>query len=252
MSTAPGDQAGPPETLSPRWLAETSDDPERLPITRRRIVETALRLVDDQGLGALTYRRLATELDASPMSAYAHVRNKDELLDLMLDHVLGQIDLRPVGADWVAKLRAMFRSYHKVLLAHPGIARIYSDKVRIGPNGLRAIECAISVLREAGFRPSSATNAFFALFNYTIGYHQIGRVNPLETTAGQAPADRSSRAVATYFSALPPEEVPTVVALAPYFSGTKARRRYEFGLDVLLSGLRGELVRELRGAPASV
>lgn len=170
----------------------------------------------------------------------------------MLDHVLGEIDLRPAGADWVAKLRAMFRSYHRVLLAHPGIARIYSDKVRIGPNGLRAIERAIAVLREAGFRAPSATNAFFALFNYTIGYHQIGRVNPLDTSAGRSPGDRPSRAVATYFSALPPAEVPTVVELAPYFSGARARRRYDFGLDVLLSGLRAELAEELRRTSASV
>jgi hypothetical protein len=107
------------------------------------------------------------------------------------------------------------------------------------------------VLREAGFRAASATNAFFALFNYTIGYHQIGRVNPLETTSGPAPADRTSRAVATYFSALPSAEVPTVVELAPYFSGTKARRRYEFGLDILLAGLRAQLAEELRGSSAS-
>ena len=230
------------EPAPPRWLGELpADDRERPPITRRRIVEAALRLVDEHGLPALTFRRLATELGASPMSAYAHVRNKDELLDLMLDHVLGEIDLRPTGGGWVAQLRAMFRSYHKVLLAHPGIARIYSENVRIGPNGLRAIERTMAVLREAGFSPAKATNAFFALFNYTIGYHQIGRVNPLQSTSESEAREAATKALATYFSALPSTEVPTMVTSAPYFSGTRGRRRYEFGLDVLLAGLEREL-----------
>ncbi|MBW3642618.1 MAG: TetR/AcrR family transcriptional regulator [Actinobacteria bacterium] len=250
MSAAPSDERPSEEPAAPpRWLGEPSDDDrERPPITRRRIVEAALRLVDEHGLSALTFRRLATELGASPMSAYAHVRNKDELLDLMLDHVLGEIDLRPTASDWVAQLRAMFRSYHKVLLAHPGIARIYSDSVKIGPNGLRAIERTMAVLREAGFSPASAANAFFALFTYTIGFHQIGRVNPLEPPSGGGRGARASRAVTTYFSALPPTEVPTVVALAPYFSGTKGRRRYEFGLDVLLAGLEAKMSAEAQGA----
>lgn len=246
MSTAPDQRRPTRAAAAPRWLAEPSgDDRERLPITRRRLVEAALRLVDEQGLQALTFRRLATELGASPMSAYAHVRNKDELLDLMLDHVLGEIDLRPTGSDWTAQLRAMFRSYHKVLLSHPGIARIYSDNVKIGPNGLRAIERTMAVLRDAGFSPASATNAFFALFNYTIGYHQIGRVNPLEGAPHDRVEARAARAVTTYFSALPPDEVPTVVSLAPYFSGTKGRRRFEFGLDVLLAGLEARMDHEV-------
>ncbi len=245
MTTAPSDERPAQAPATPRWLSEASgEDRERPPITRRRIVEAALRLVDEQGLQALTFRRLATELGASPMSAYAHVRNKDELLDLMLDHVLGEIDLRRSGGGWVAELRSMFRSYHKVLLSHPGIARIYGENVKIGPNGLRAIERTMAVLRDAGFSPASATNAFFALFNYTIGYHQIGRVNPLQSVPEGRASGRASRAVATYFSALPPTEVPTVATLAPYFSGTKGKRRYEFGLDVLLAGLEARMSQD--------
>ncbi len=232
VSDAPG---------GPRWLADSSADKAgRQPLTRRRVVETAVRLVDEHGLEALSMRKLASELGASQMTPYTYVRDKDELLDLMLDHVLGQIDLSGGGeTDWVGRIRAMFRSYHNVLSAHPGIARIYGDGVKIGPNGVRAIEATLAVLREGGFAPRAAANAFYTLFNYTIGYHQIGRVNPLtEDSEATAGAGRVSATVSRFFSALPAEEVPTIVATARHLTGTRAGRRFEYGLDVLLAGLR--------------
>jgi AcrR family transcriptional regulator len=206
------------------------------------VVEAAVRLVDEQGLDALSFRKLAVALDATPMAPYSYVRNKDELLDLMLDLVLGEIDLSGSReGHWVDQLRAMFCSYHRVLLAHPGIAKVYSDRVKIGPNGLRAIERTLSVLRQAGFSPAATVNAFFALFNYTIGFELIGRVNPggadvASDGNGQEPAKNFR----DYFSALPPEAVPTIAALAPRLTGAKTGRRFEYGLDLVLSGLQAK------------
>lgn len=227
-----------PAEDGPRWLSEESDEHVRPPLTRRRVVEAALRLVDEHGLEALSFRSLAAELESSQMAAYNYVRNKDELLDLMLDLVLGEVDLSGGGGeDWVAQLRAMFRSYHRVLLAHPGMARVYSQRVRIGPNGLRAIDRVLGVLRDAGFRPAPAVNAFYALYNYTIGFAQIGQVNSVEDGDGSAGSLDGRETIRRFFSALPSEKVPNVVALAPYLTGAKAGRRFEYGLELLLAAL---------------
>lgn len=227
-----------PADGGPRWLDEASNEPVRTPLTRRRVVEAALRLVDDQGLEALTFRSLAAELESSQMAAYNYVRNKEELLDLMLDHVLGEVDLSGGGGDdWVSQLRAMFRSYHRVLLAHPGLARVYSQQVRIGPNGLRAIDRILGVLRDAGFRRATAVSAFYALYNYTIGFAQIGQVTSVEDGAEPGETLNGRDTVRRFFSALPPDQIPNVVGLAPYLTGAKVGRRFEYGLDLLLAAL---------------
>lgn len=237
----------------PRWLgSDPVADEDRPPLTRRRVVEASLRLVDEHGLEALTFRKLATELGTSPMAPYSYVRNKEELLDLMLDLVLGEIDLSaPRGSDWAGRLRAMFRSYHSVLAAHPGIAGVYRERVKIGPNGLRAIDHALSVLREAGFTRAGTVNAFFALFNYTIGFEQIGEVDP----AGDGPTHEDDQGdvhqiVRAFFSALPPEEIPNIVALAPYLTGPKRGRRFEYGLDLILAGLQAKQAARAKGRTA--
>jgi AcrR family transcriptional regulator len=76
-------------------------------------VQAALQLVDDKGLAVLTMRALATELMVSPMALYNHVRDKDDLVDLMVDLMLGEVDCSATAGDWVAQLRALAQSYHQ-------------------------------------------------------------------------------------------------------------------------------------------
>jgi TetR/AcrR family tetracycline transcriptional repressor len=198
----------------------SKDERPRPALTRPRVVRTALRLVDEHGLPALTMRALATELRVSPMALYNHVRDKDELIDLMVDLVLGEVELCPIAGDWATQMRALVCSYHHVLTAHPGLARVYSTLVRIGPHGLRIMERGLGLLLEAGFSASEAADAFFALFTYTAGYHQMGRVDARD------------------YSAMPSEEIPSVTAVTTHLSGVHHRGRFEYGLDGLLTGLR--------------
>ena len=107
-----------------------------------------------------------------------------------------------------------------MLTAHPGLARVYSTKVRIGPHGLRIMERGLGLLLQAGFRPPDAADAFFALFTYTAGYHQMGRVDPRD------------------YSALPPEQIPSITTVTAHLSGVHQYGRFEYGLDTLLAGFR--------------
>ncbi|MGH3784249.1 MAG: TetR/AcrR family transcriptional regulator, partial [Pseudonocardiaceae bacterium] len=92
-----------------RWVGKdpSQDETPRPALTRAAVVRTALRLVDEHGLPALTMRALATELQVSPMALYNHVRDKDDLIDLMVDLMLGEVDLPTNTGNWTTQLRAL-------------------------------------------------------------------------------------------------------------------------------------------------
>jgi AcrR family transcriptional regulator len=216
----------------PAWVdVDPSKDYTRpLPLSRPRIVRAALQLVDDKGLAALTMRALATELEVSPMALYNHVRDKDELVDLMVDLMLGEVDCSATEGDWVTQLRALVHSYHQALAAHHQLARVYSARVRIGPHGLLVIERTIALLLQGGLSPAEAADAFFALYTYTAGFHQMGHIAPLRDTASQDDMG--------YYAALPPERIPAIHAVSPHLSGVHRPGRFDYGLDILLAGLQ--------------
>jgi AcrR family transcriptional regulator len=217
------------------WVGvDPSKDHTRPPsLSRPRIVRAAVRLVDEKGLPALTMRALATELEVSPMALYNHVRDKDELVDLMLDLMLGEVDISATEGDWLTQLRAMVRSYHQVMVAHRQLARAYSGEVRIGPHGLLVMERAIELLLEGGLSPSEASDAFFALFIYTVGFQQMGGIVPLR--------DNASQEESGYYPPLPPEQIPAMTAVSPYLDGVRRPGRFDYGLDLLLAGLQTKL-----------
>ncbi len=205
------------------------------PLSRPRIVRAALQLVDEKGLAALTMRALATELEVSPMALYNHVRDKDELVDLMVDLMLGEVDCSATEGDWVTQLRALVCSYHHALAAHHQLARIYSARVRIGPHGLLVIERTIELLLQGGLSPTEAADAFFALYTYTAGFHQMGHIAPLR--------DITSQDEIGYYAALPPEQIPSIQAVSPNLSGAHRAGRFDYGLDLILAGLQTKVTR---------
>lgn len=222
----------------PMWVGvDPSEDEMRPPpLTRARIVRAALRLIDDRGLVALTMRALATELKVSPMALYNHVRDKEELLDLTLDLMLGEVNCTITDGDWLAQLRALVCSFDRVLRAHHHLARVYSTtEVRIGPNGTRIIERTIGLLRDAGFSDPDAADAFMTLYSYTVGRHQIRQI---ATSAGAAPQD-----AAAYYPALPAEQIPSIRAVSPYLGGPRKPGVFEYGVDLLLTGLQTKLLQ---------
>jgi TetR/AcrR family tetracycline transcriptional repressor len=196
------------------------DEPRRVPLSRPRVVRAALQLVDEKGLAALTMRGLATELGVSPMALYNHVHDKEELVDLMLDLMLEEVDLSPVRGDWCAQLRALVLSYHCALAAHPQLARVYSSQIALGPHGLAVIERTLALLLQGGLTPEDATHAFYALYTYTVGFHQMGGTDPHE------------------YAALPPDRIPSIIAVREHLGVVRRRAGFEFGLDALLDGIR--------------
>ena len=208
------------------WVGmDPREDEQRRPsLSRPRIVRAGLRLVNEKGLSALTMRALAAELEVSPMALYNHVRDKEELVDLMVDLMLGEVDCCAGTGDWAGDLRAVVFSYHQALSAHPRLARIYSSRVCLGPHGLALIERTLALLLAGGFAPPAAADAFFALYTYTVGFHQMGDIDALE------------------YSALPPDQIPSIVALSRHLRGVRRSGGFEYGLDTLLAGMRAAAV----------
>src|SRR3954447_2104427 len=129
---------------------------------------TALALVDREGLAALTMRRLARELGTGTMSLYRHFRNKDELLDAVVDLASREgLEHLVLRGDWQARLRTLARALYDGLTRHPGLVQVRLSRPMLSPGALRTTDIAMQVLLDAGFAPRRAAHAYRTLFLYT-------------------------------------------------------------------------------------
>src|SRR5680860_1393223 len=93
--------------------------PRREPLTRERVLQAAVELVDERGLGSLTMRRLGSRLGVEAMALYRHVANKDEILDGIVELVVGEIEIPASGSEWRVAMTLRAHSARDVLRRHP-------------------------------------------------------------------------------------------------------------------------------------
>ena len=208
--------------------------PERRPqLTRQRVMTVAIELADRDGIDSISMRKLAQELGVEAMSLYTHVRNKEDLLDGMVDAVIGQIPISADGAGWKASLRQMALAARSVILRHPWAARTIETRSAPGPAALRYVNAVIGIFREGGFSIAQAHHGLHILGSRALGFTQdlfddSGDLDP-ETAAGLADALGATH--------------PYVVemALAVTHSGALGPcdddAEFEFALDLILDGL---------------
>src|ERR1700709_2707466 len=127
--------------------------PPRLPLSRERILESALALADESGIEALTMRKLGQELGYEAMSLYNHVANKDDLLNGVLDLVLAEIEFPTAAGDWDADIRRGAVSVHDALQRHQWACPLLMVPGRIRPARLQFMDALLARLREVGFSP---------------------------------------------------------------------------------------------------
>ena len=137
-------------------------------LTRERIVEAGLGLVDREGIDAITMRRLAYALGVSPMALYNHVSSKRDLLRAIADHVLGQIRFDGAQGDWREQVKYCFRTFRGVCLRHPGIARLL-EAADVAPAAVFApMEVTLRALSQIGFDSRDALRTYFTLVSFTL------------------------------------------------------------------------------------
>lgn len=230
----------PPDPLpDPPWTsARRRRQPPREPLSRETIIEAALRVLDAEGLAGTSMRRVAEEIGTVPSALYSHVRNKDELLALVFDRVAGEIALpEPDPGHWQDQLKAMGRDMRRVLAAHRDIARVSIGTIPVGPNLLRLIEWMLALLRGAGLPDRTAALAGDLLGLYVGAYAYEESLGLGSPTGEPLPPDQILSMLRDYMASLPATRFPNIVALVDTLFEGGADERFEFGMDVLISGL---------------
>lgn len=138
-------------------------------LTTQLVVDAALRMADEGGLPAVTLRRLAAALGVTPMAIYRHVRDKNHLLDLMVDRLLGQLNMPSAEVPtWQEALWGLAASLLAVLQAHPAAPFLLSRPF-ISPAALRVSEAMLSVLDRAGFRSDESVRLMQVMTGMILG-----------------------------------------------------------------------------------
>jgi AcrR family transcriptional regulator len=149
------------------WLRD-SPRPPRVPLTRPRIVAAAVALLDEQGADGLTMRRLAEGLEVTSTALYWHVKTKDDVLDLAVDEVFGEVDLPTPGPDWRADVSTLTANWRAVMLRHPWAPSLVGRPM-LGPNVLARTEFLQSSLARGGFVGVQLAVVTRLVANYVIG-----------------------------------------------------------------------------------
>jgi AcrR family transcriptional regulator len=200
-------------------------------LSRRRVLEAALRIVDSEGLTALTMRRLGRELGVEAMSLYRHVPNKDALLDGIVELIVLEIEVPAhVDGDWKEAARQIVRSYRRAAHSHPNAFPLVTMRPLNTPEGLRRLDATFEILRRAGLDEPTAIVAFRTLASYTRGF-------ALEEVTGRAIGAEPLGSDRLDPRALPAEEFPRLAELAPRLVAADRDAEFERGVDLILTGL---------------
>jgi AcrR family transcriptional regulator len=210
--------------------------PKRRPaLSRAAIVAEALRIVDAEGVDAVSMRRVADHFGTGPASLYAHVTNREELLLLVLDEVVGEIDLPVVDPQqWRAQLLQLLTDFHGVLVAHGDIAAMSVGRIPVHPHQLAAVECTISLLLASGMGRQDIALAADLLPLYVVSAAYEQGLKQIEGRHEMAYYQH----VHAVWSELPAARFPALASMTDeLFSAGDVDDRFRFGLEVLLDGL---------------
>jgi AcrR family transcriptional regulator len=210
----------------------TTKQRERL--TRDRIVDAAMHVMDTEGLEAVSMRRVAREVGVEAMSLYNHVEDKDDLLQAVCDRIMVAFEFPEETDDWVETCKAAARSWRKVLRAHPDVMRLFAETHGPSPSSLESLkptEFALRLLRNGGLSDRDTVQAFHVFGGYIQGFVMMEN-GSIQKSQGEQGAFNIPE------SELPTDAFPVLRAVHGYFADCSADEQFEFGLDLLLRGLR--------------
>ncbi|MGR7001500.1 TetR/AcrR family transcriptional regulator C-terminal domain-containing protein [Yinghuangia aomiensis] len=153
MRAEPSPTADQPEVPTPGWRTprKAARLPRRAPLTVDAIVDAALEIVDTEGLDALSMRRVAQKLDTGAASLYAHVANKEDLIDLVLDRVSGEMSFpEPDPEHWGDQMQEGMRQVRDIYARHRDLAKANFGRIPTTPHSLEAMEGMLAVLKAGG------------------------------------------------------------------------------------------------------
>jgi AcrR family transcriptional regulator len=208
----------------------------RAPLNRQRVLRAAVALADEAGLDAVSMRNLAQALHVVPMALYKHVANKEELLDGMVDVIVGEIEPPAADTDWKTAIRRRVLSARDALLRHPWASRVFETRTQPTPVVLDHMNSLIGMFRAGGFSVDLTHMVMHAL-----GSRMWGLTQELFPTSPGGAAE------------LPPETMQAMAARYPFITeiamagaheeqgkivgtGCDDQAEFEFALDLMLDG----------------
>jgi AcrR family transcriptional regulator len=214
------------------------DRPAKPALSRQAIVDAALAIVREEGIDALTMRRLAQSLDTGPASLYVYVANRDELWDLVFDEAIGSIETEPTDpARWREQVHALAgRMVNMMVVEYPGMARMAMARIPVGDNALRVNESMLSLLKAGGVGDQAAAYAADLLSMYVTAtaYEQSLYAQLYSDPEHE---QREVVRIAERFATISPERFPTIAALRHQLTTGDGEERFSLGLDVIINGL---------------
>lgn len=202
-------------------------------LTRDRIIDAALQVMDADGLEAVSMRRVAREVGVEAMSLYNHVRDKDDLLAGIRVRVFSQFAFPELGEDPYQNGRRVAVAWRDLLKAHPNMLELLAEDHE-PPSSLeafRAMETALSVLRSMGVPPEEVVQVFHAFGGYIQGFTMMEQQMDFGTNGD----DAKLRVIAKTLEA---EPLPCVAAALPYLADCDLEAQFRLGLDLMLEGIR--------------
>lgn len=231
------------------WWPEVRDrSSDRLPLSRAQIVAAAIKLIDAEGLDGFSMRRLGQELGAGATSLYWHVKDKDQLIDLVLDEIVEEVRLDDdPELPWRERAALLAREFRAVLKRHRHLAPLFGARIGVGPNTLRGMEHLLSVLRAGGFEGDRLTLAFASILTYALG----SAVMDSRELSGPGPEGKGKSVqelqamYAGMLASLPTEMYPNLVRLVTEtaLEAMDDDVQFEYGLQRMFDGMEADLGR---------
>ncbi len=211
----------------------------RRPLTRERILQAGLRLIDQLGLESFTMRKLAQELGVDPMSLYRHFENKDALLDGVADVLWGEVELPGSENGWEALLRSMATSLRALAHAHPHAYRLLCNNQSLSLAMLRLSDVTLTYLQQAGFAQKRASEILCTVCSYAMGYAmvELSALSPVPSEHGTEELTDIER-LTQIMRRLPRETPAHLVEVACILTDCDMDAQFLFGLDLMLASLK--------------
>ena len=213
--------------------AAKSTAKRRVPLSRERVLRAAVALADKGGIEALTMASLGRRLGVEAMSLYRHVRNKEDILDGIVDIVFSEIELPASKAQWKTGMRQRAISAREVLARHSWAIGLMESLTRPGPANLRHHDAVLGILRGSGFSSAMATRAYNLMNSFIYGFVLQEMSLPFATREEMADVGK------TMLPHMPSDEYPHLrqVAIDLVKSGFVYGNEFAVGLDLILDGI---------------
>lgn len=238
------DEYGPVSTEpgSARWWAERAAAASRRRprvggLSAARLVDAALEILRAGGLEALTVRAVADRLDTSSASLYRHIASRDELIALIVDHVLGDIRLDHTGRGWRADVEALMGELRRVILEQPLPPSAARSRSTYGPNMLRLVDAALGLFLQAGLSDEQAAHTTITMIEFVAGSATIQRSTLGRTPYGAVGSDGFDQLL----HGLPADRLPALRAAGTAFMTTSVDDVFTHGMAVFLDGVTSQL-----------